>query len=120
MRRLALGSGITCILALIIMPSLTEHGPLGPPPALTDDDYKSLEVDANDTYGCYRLTTQDALITADEIEAIWVVEEGGQAIDQAIETIKKTIRPSRNRVVTNRAMESREQGTLGIASLFDV
>jgi hypothetical protein len=48
------------------------------------------------------------------------VEEGGQAMDQAIETIKKTVRPSRNRLVTTRAMESREQGTLRIASLFDV
>jgi hypothetical protein len=92
------------------------------PGTLPERLYKraQLEVDADDTYGCYRLTTQDAPITADEIEAIRVVEEGGQAIDQAIETIKKTIRPSRNRVVTNRAMESREQGTLGIASLFDV
>ena len=43
------------------------------------------------------------------------VEEDGQAIDIAIETIKKTVRLSRNRVLTARAKESVEQGNLGIA-----
>jgi hypothetical protein len=54
------------------------------------------------------------------METILAVEEDGQAIDKAIETIKKMVRLGRNRVATNRAIESREQGTLGIASLFDV
>ena len=49
-----------------------------------------------------------------------VVEEDGKEIDRAIETIKKTVRSSvRSRVATSRAVESHEQGTLGIASLFD-
>jgi hypothetical protein len=92
------------------------------PGTLPERLYKraQLEVDSNDTSGCYRLTAQDAPITTDEIDAIRAVEEDGQALDEAIDTIKKTVRLSRNRVVTNRAMESREQGTLGIASLFDV
>jgi hypothetical protein len=66
------------------------------------------------------LTIQDTPITADEIETIEAVEEEGQAIDKAIETIKKTVQSGRNRVVTNRAIESQEQGTLRIASLFDI
>jgi hypothetical protein len=66
------------------------------------------------------LTIQDTPITADEIETIETVEEEGQAIDKAIETIKKTVQSGRNRVVTNRAIESQEQGTLRIALLFDI
>jgi hypothetical protein len=50
---------------------------------------------------------------------IQAADEDGQAINKAIETIKKTVRSSRNRVAMNRAIESREQGTLGIASLFE-
>jgi hypothetical protein len=61
------------------------------------------------------LTTQDTLITADEIETILAEEEEGEAIDKAIETINKTVRPSRNRVLTAQAKESVEQGNLGIA-----
>jgi hypothetical protein len=79
-----------------------------------------LEVDDDDSSSCYRLTTQDALITTDEIKTIQAADEDGQAIDKAIETIKKTVQSSRNRVATNRAIESREQGTLGIASLFEI
>ena len=86
--------------------------------------YKRVQLQANDdadddTDGCYRLTTQDAPITVDEMEAIQAADEDGQAIDRAIETIKRTVRSSRNRVATNRAIESREQGTLRIASLFE-
>ena len=95
------------------------------PGTLPERLYKRAQLQADDdtdddTNGCYRLTTQDAPITVDEMEAIQAADEHGQAIDRAIETIKKTVRSSRNRVVTNRAIESREQGTLGIASLFDV
>jgi hypothetical protein len=92
------------------------------PGTLPERLYKrsQLEVDDDDSSGCYRLTTQDAPITADEIETIQAADEDGQAIDRAIETIKKTVRSSRNRVATNRAIESREQGTLGIASLFEI
>jgi hypothetical protein len=91
------------------------------PGTLPERLYKraQLQADDDDTDGCYRLTTQDAPITVDEIEAIQAADEDGQAIDRAIETIKKTVRSSRNRVATNRAIESREQGTLGIASLFE-
>jgi len=79
--------------------------------------YKRVQFEVDDdTDGCHRLTTQDAPITADEIETILAVEEDGKAIDEAIETIKKTVQPSRNRVLTNRAKESVEQGNLGIAS----
>jgi hypothetical protein len=60
-------------------------------------------------------------ITVDEIETILAVEQEAEALDEAIDAIKKTVRSSiRSRVMTNRALESREQGTLGIASLFDV
>ena len=92
------------------------------PGTLPERLYKRAQLQAaddDDTDGCYRLTTQDAPITVDEIEAMQAVDEDGQAIDRAIETIKKTVRSSRNRVATNRAIESREQGTLGIASLFE-
>lgn len=79
-----------------------------------------VQVDDDDINGCYRLTTQDTPITANEIETMLVVEEDGKEIDRAIETIKKTVRSSvRSRVATSRAVESHEQGTLGIASLFD-
>ena len=64
----------------------------------------------NDIDGCYRLTTQDAPITVDEMEAIQAADEHGQAIDRAIETIKKTIRSSRNRVATNRAIKIGNKG----------
>jgi hypothetical protein len=92
------------------------------PGTLPERLYKraQLEVDSDDTNSCYRLTAQDAPITTDEIDAIQAEEEDGQALDKAIDTIKKTVQSSRNPVVTNRAMESQEQGTLGIASLFDV
>ena len=58
-----------------------------------------LEVDDN-ANGCYKLTTQDAPITAAEIEAVLAVDKDSKAIDKAIETIKRTVRPSRNRVLT--------------------
>jgi hypothetical protein len=69
-----------------------------------------LQVEANDdTDGCHRLTTQDAPITVDKIETILAAEEDSNAIDKAINAIKKTVRLSiRNRVATSRAMESRE------------
>ena len=92
------------------------------PGTLPERLYKRVQLQAAndaDTDGFYRITTQDAPITVDEIEAIQAVDEDGQAINKAIETIKKTVRLSRNRVATNRAIESREQGTLGIASLFE-
>jgi hypothetical protein len=90
------------------------------PGTLPERLYKRAQIQADDdTDGCYRLTTQDAPITVDEIEAIQAADEHRQAIDRAIETIKKTVRSSRNRMATNRAIESREQGTLGIASLFE-
>jgi hypothetical protein len=79
-----------------------------------------LKVDNNNSSGCYRLTTQDALITTNEIKTIQTADEDKQAIDRAIKIIKKTVQLSRNRVATNRAIESREQGTLGIASLFEI
>jgi hypothetical protein len=54
------------------------------------------------------------------METILAVEEDSKAIDKAINAIRKTVRSSvRNKVATNRAVESWEQGTLGIASLFD-
>jgi hypothetical protein len=53
-----------------------------------------------------------------EIEAIQVADKDRQAIDKAIKTIKKTVQLSKNQVATNRAIESQEQGTLGIASLL--
>jgi hypothetical protein len=53
------------------------------------------------------------------METIQAADKDRQAIDRAIETIKKTVRSSRNQVATNRAIESWEQGTLGIASLFE-
>jgi hypothetical protein len=64
-----------------------------------------LQIDDDDdnTDGCYRLTAQDAPITVSEMETILAVEEDARA---------------RSRVATSRAIESREQGTLGIASLF--
>jgi hypothetical protein len=53
------------------------------------------------------------------METILAVEEDARAIDKAIDAIKTTVRSSiRSRVATSRAIESREQGTLGIASLF--
>jgi hypothetical protein len=42
-----------------------------------------VEVD-DDTDGCYRLTTQDAPITVDEMETILAVEEDGKAIDKML------------------------------------
>jgi hypothetical protein len=78
-----------------------------------------IDDDDDDTDGCYRLTAQDAPITVSEMETIIAVEEDAKAIDKAIDAIKATVRSSiRSRVVTSRAIESREQGTLGIASLF--
>jgi len=75
--------------------------------------------DDDDTDGCYRLSAQDAPITVSEMETILAVEEDAKAIDKAIDAIKTTVRSSiRSRVVTSRAIESQEQGTLGIASLF--
>ena len=75
--------------------------------------------DDDDTDGCYRLTAQDTPITVSEMETILAVEEDARAIDKAIDAIKITVRSSiRSRVATSRAIESREQGTLGIASLF--
>jgi hypothetical protein len=47
---------------------------------------------------------------------VLAVDEDGKAIDEAIETIKRTVRPSRNRVLTAWAKESVEQGNLGITS----
>jgi hypothetical protein len=88
------------------------------PGTLPERLYKRAQLEVDDADGCHRLTTQDTPITADEINTILAVEEDGQAIDKAIETIKKTVQSNRNRVATNRAIESREQGTLGIASLF--
>jgi hypothetical protein len=61
------------------------------------------------------------LITVDEIETILAMEQEAEALDEAIDAIKKTVRSSiRSRVMTNQALESQEQGTWGIASLFDV
>jgi hypothetical protein len=91
------------------------------PRTLPERLYKraQLQVDNDDTNVCYRLTTQDAPITVNEMETIQAADEDGQAIDRVIETIKKTVQSGRNQVATNRAIESREQGTLGIASLFE-
>jgi hypothetical protein len=58
-----------------------------------------LEVDDN-ANSCYKLTTQDALITAAEIEAVLAVDKDNKAIDKAIKTIKRIVKPSRNRVLT--------------------
>jgi hypothetical protein len=78
-----------------------------------------IDDDNDDTDSCYRLTAQDVPITVSEIETILAVEEDARAIDKAIDAIKTTVRSSiRSRVATSRAIESREQGTLGIASLF--
>jgi hypothetical protein len=53
------------------------------------------------------------------METILAVEEDTRAIDKAIDAIKTTVRSSiRSRVETSPAIESREPGTLGIASLF--
>ena len=55
----------------------------------------------------------------DEIVVILAVEEEGNAIDKAIDIIKKTVRSStRSRVLTTRAKESLDQGNLEIASLL--
>jgi len=86
------------------------------PGTLPERLYKRAQLQVDDTSGCYRLTAQDLPITANEIELMLAVEEDGQAMDIAIETIKKTVRPSRNRILTARAKESVEQGNLGIAS----
>jgi hypothetical protein len=65
------------------------------------------------------LTAQDTPITVSEMETILAVEEDARAIDKAIDAIKTTVRSSiKSRVATSRAIESWEQGTLGIASLF--
>ena len=65
------------------------------------------------------MTAQDVPITVSEIETILAVEEDTRDIDKAIYTIKATVRSSiRSRVATSRAIESREQGTLEITSLF--
>ena len=75
--------------------------------------YKHAQFEANNTTNsCYKLTTQDTLITANKIKTILAKEGEGEAIDKAIETINKTVQPSRNRVLTTWAKESVEQGNL--------
>jgi hypothetical protein len=50
------------------------------------------------------------------METILAVEEDARAIGKAIDAIKTTVRSSiSSRVATSRAIESRGQGTLGIA-----
>ena len=99
------------------MPSLAEQGPLRPPPTLSDDGCKSLDT--------IRAVLQDhALINGyaiivdcyTTVKAAWVCSKSGKYNSRS----KKTVQSGRNRVVTSRAIESWEQGTLRIASLFDV